>query len=321
MKFSKWKILASYDLLRSFWKNFITYREYPNDDNSFLVNKYNNNYTYEDIAIVIQGNWINDSTYTFNTIKIYKKIFPEVKVILSVWNLSEKYIEILQEMEVYIVLNPDIPNPGISNINRQITTSLAGVKLASDIGCKYCIKSRTDQRIYSAGALLYLKNLINFFSDDNEDKIIVGSRNTFKYRLYGISDMFQFGRTHDLLAFWSCPLDSRPAQVGQPKSIQTLLDYSKWCVCEVYLVTSYLRKLNVAISWTLRQYRNILTSYFIVIDVNSIGLHWFKYSFRESMWLNYEDEFRKQEIGFNDWLLYHEENYLSESEAIIHERV
>ena len=317
MIFNKWKLFAFYDLLIAFYDNHITYKKYPKLENSYSLNNYNK-LTYEDVGIIIQGDWVQDASYTLNTVKIYKKIFPKSKIIISIWKLNFESKEALMKLGVHLILNKDIPNPGIKNINRQITTTLAGVELAKKLGCQYCMKTRTDQRVCSSSAISSLKNNLIFFKEEEQKKIIAASRNTFKYRLYGISDMFQFGRTGDILLFWSCPLDPRDPVKQQPARIESLFDFANWCICEVYLVTNYLKKLNVNIAWTLKHYREVLASYFIIIDSAALGIHWFKYSYRDSIWHNYTEEIRAQEVEFNDWLLYYNQVEFNEDESIIY---
>ena len=122
-------------------------------------------------AIVLQGPIEHKDNFTLETIRTYQKIFPSEEIILSTWNtISEKELKQFEDLGCHIVLSPYPKMSGRGNINYQITSSYAGVKKAKDIGCKYVIKSRTDQRITKSNIVDYMRNLIESFDSNNENQ-------------------------------------------------------------------------------------------------------------------------------------------------------
>ena len=60
-------------------------------------------------AIIIQGPIENEDEFTLETVKIYKKIFPNTKIILSTWNTEKQsIIDKFKRENIEIILN-EIP--------------------------------------------------------------------------------------------------------------------------------------------------------------------------------------------------------------------
>lgn len=317
MRIKKWKLASFFEMLKEISGNYFTYRLYPISEKRIKIPEHYC-FTYHDVGMVIQGPVIADDDFTENTIKIYRKLFPGAVIVLSTWKASEKLIHSLTRINVKVIINKEPANPGISNINRQIKSTKDG--LAALNGCtKYAVKLRSDQRLTDANALNYLINIFKMYGQRNDGigKIMVASRNTFKYRLYGISDMFQFGYLDDLIKFWDCKYDNRPSSEIQSAEVKTLLDFARWSVCEVYLVISYLKRVGIDIDWTLLQYRKILVDFFVVFDSASLGLYWHKYSYKESLWKGYSGKINGEEISFSDWLLYASGFDMGETESLL----
>ena len=56
-------------------------------------------YDYSEIAIVIQGPLVHEEAFTYETIKTYKKIFPNAPVIVSCWdNEEQEYVEEIKKL-------------------------------------------------------------------------------------------------------------------------------------------------------------------------------------------------------------------------------
>ena len=272
MRIKKWKLTSFFEMLKEIGGNYFTYRLYPVSEKNIQTPEHHR-FSYHDVGMVIQGPVVTDGDFTENTIRIYRKLFPGAVIVLSTWKASEKLIHDLSGIDVKVIINKDPVNPGISNINRQIKSTREGLASLNDCA-KYAVKLRSDQRLTDPNALNYLINVLGMYGQrsDGIGKIVAASRNTFKYRLYGISDMFQFGHLDDLIRFWDCKYDNRPSAEIQSAEVKTLLDFARWSVCEVYLVISYLKRVGVDIEWTLSQYRKILVDFFVVFDSASLGL-------------------------------------------------
>ena len=273
---------------------------------SYVKSKPNSLYKYDDIAIVIQGPVIKKNNFTIETLKIYKYRYPNIKLILSTWDNTEiKLINEINKLDIYLILNKKPKYNGISNINLQIKTTKYGIFKAVELGCKYCLKTRTDQRIYRFDFIQYLISLTDIFTPSENiglnKRLISISLNTYKYRLYGISDMFMFGDINDMLKYWSVEYDKRLITDVQEGFL--LEDWAKAKLCEVYLSTEFANKIKFNLEWTIYNSWKFYRDYFCIIDRESIDIYWQKYNrFNENRTYTNTQRHVKEEFMFSDWI-------------------
>lgn len=261
-------------------------------------------------AIVMQGGIIYKDDFTLETLKIYKSHSPDAKLILSTWESeSPVIIQEIRSLGVEVILNKKPAYSGIQNINLQIASSYRGVVAAQDSGAEYVLKTRTDQRIYAPNVVEFLINILEAFplpgNFQRQKKRIIGcGLNTFKYRMYGLSDMFICGHIEDIKAYWSAPLDDRVLSDTQIQLSKTSLrQYASLHLCEIYLATEFLAKMGRNLKWTLRDSWEAFADHFCVIDKEQLDMYWPKYSHSEYRWLNYEDNLgMSEELSFREWL-------------------
>ena len=76
-------------------------------------------------ALVMQGPILLSNDFTFETLKLYRKIFPRTRLILSTWEdeNAEELIKI-RELGVEVILNNKPNYSGPANINFQIVSAL-----------------------------------------------------------------------------------------------------------------------------------------------------------------------------------------------------
>lgn len=197
---------------------------------------------------------------------------------------------------------------GQSNINLQIASTLSGVRFARAGGAEYVLKLRTDQRIYGPNAAETLYTIVDSFpmgaAWPKQAKRIVGcSLNTFKYRMYGLSDMLLFGSSDDMLTYWDVALDER--RFGDDacrRAAASLRAFAEWRVCEVYLATEFLKRVGRELQWSLEDSWNAFRDHFCIVDREHLDLYWPKYLSREHRWLSYGKDQRTQELSFVEWL-------------------
>lgn len=266
------------------------------------------------VSIVMTGLIVEKQDFTLETLKLYKKRYPSVQLILSIWDNYEKsLISKFTKIGVEVVLNSEPDNIGFGYVNSQIKSNKMGILKAKESGCEYCLKTRTDQRIYKHDFILYLISLIKLFpiknnSNNNPRKrLITTSTNTFKYRLYGVNDMFMFGNINDILNYWNVEYDQRHIDDKSIAEIMnnnvTTLEYAKANICEVYLCTNYLKNINYEINYSFKDYWKILANYFCIIDSYSIDFFWYKYN-RWDERKRYQNVNRRlnEEFMFSDWI-------------------
>lgn len=283
---------------------FFTYTKKPKFANNFSLFSQDVN-NIHNVSIIIQGPIISKDNFTLETIKIYKKIFPSHIIILSTWLDQDTFI--FDNLDIVILKNSYPVNYGIHNINLQIISTKNALDYLKNLNIKYVYKTRTDQRIYTPDTTHYLLNLLNLFplnNDMQKNRLIVLGMNTFKYRLYGISDMFMFGSFFDMYNYWNCDLDLRNITIENINSnSNTIYNYSRLRVCEVWLSTNYQFKLGRQIKWTLNDSLRFYRDNFIIIDKAMLNLYWGKYTYLESKWINYNKQNNLfQELTFLDWI-------------------
>jgi hypothetical protein len=255
-------------------------------------------------AIIIQGPLLRENNFTLETIRLYKKIFPGSDIIISTWDTEEKsYVKKIKAENIEVILNAEPEIPGPSHINYQLKSSSAGVKRAKELNAEYVLKTRTDQRIYGVNVLDYFCNLLKTFPPKagykQKERIIGVSMNTFKYRLYDLSDMVVFGKLEDMELFWSAAPDKR---TYRPDPELTQGEFSRLRICEMYLTSEFLKNIGRELKWTLEDSWQAMADHFIVVDQVSLDLYWHKYKkHKEFRYLKYGAILNNREMSFLEW--------------------
>ena len=285
---------------------YVTYTERPVYEKDYRVisNDFN---SVPSVAIIMQGPLKLEKSFTYETLKLYKKTFPNCELILSTWKTEAKE-EILKikSIGVHVILNDEPQIASIFHTNHNICSSKTGIAYARKLGLSYVMKTRTDQRFYETNIIQFLFNMLKVFPCNDvkvqTERLIALSFDTFKYRLYGISDMFLFGHIDDVEKFYNSPLEER---TEVPKlSSNTQLDYAKQKFAEIFLTTEYLKKIGHKINWTLKDSWNCYGKYFCIVDASSLGFYWPKYSNIENRWRNFFSLSggAEEELTFKEWL-------------------
>lgn len=162
-----------------------------------------------DISIVIQGNV--DLKYIDKCIDSLKRNFPEAEFIISTWiscknicsNLNVDKI-IYSEDPGAFILNKE--NNLLNNINRQLISTKAGIKIASR---KYILKFRSDMFIINNNFI----NIYEQYCDSAElliNKLLIVDYYTRNPRVvpmpYHPSDWMLFGLSCDVRCYYDIPL-------------------------------------------------------------------------------------------------------------------
>ena len=150
------------------------------------------------VAIIIQGAIKHEDDFTLESVKLYRKLYPNSFVIISTWSEEpHEYLRKIEALEAKVIQNEKPLNPGHGSINYQLKTTKAAIDLAVEKGCEYILKTRTDQRIYGEGNLSYLMQILwenpLHIETKAKGRLITCSNGCFSGRLYNISDMVLFG--------------------------------------------------------------------------------------------------------------------------------
>lgn len=260
-------------------------------------------------AIVIQGPILTEHDFTLETVRQYRTLFPDCTLIVSTWNNeADSVLSSIRDEGAEIVISSPPDNRGPRNSNMQIVSTRAGVARAKELGALFVLKTRTDQRLYAPDTIPFLITLLDTFPlakklGGQQKRIIGASHETLKYRLYGLTDQFQFGTTDDILSYWSAPLDTRLPGIGAHDT--TLREAGHSRLTEVYLETEYLKKLGRPLAWTLRDSWQAFADHFIIVDKRAIDLYWFKYDrHKEERLASYVTK-ATEYLTFRDWVVLH----------------
>lgn len=265
--------------------------------------------SYPDVGpafgILLQGPIIAEDNFTLQTVKQYKYIYPNVIIIVSTAVDSDQFlIKDIEDAGVNVITYQIPEFKGISNVNMQILSTMAGLRFLKEKGVKYMLKGRTDQRCSKqVDFLSFMRNLQTVFPVHDaviKERLIIISTNAFSTRFYPITDMFMFGRIVDMELYWNMPLDTAVEYDKDPDWVT----FMKYNVAEGYLVNNFFKKINFIPNWTSEDSEYFLSKYFCIIDQEQVDLYWLKYerffdihySFTESI---YKHRVRKE---FAMWL-------------------
>lgn len=250
-------------------------------------------------AIVLQGPIMKKYDFTLETIRIYRKVYPGLTVIVSTWEDEDpQWLELMRKAGAHVVLNAKPEYFGIWNINLQIISTRAGIAYAKELGIPYTIKSRTDQRIYERNILETLYNLVSYFPPAQSSglhKRIVVCHLAYKYYDAYFPDMFMFGDTDDLLDYWSTPL------------LRKGVAYKEF-FSELYLTHSFRKRKGWPISDSIRVVWDTYRDCIIVMDWDDLDILWPKYEYfweqpyiRRERYQQVTASRKFIDLSFNEW--------------------
>ncbi len=285
--------------------NFLTFHLRPKSSKNF-----ENISTFvppdKKFAIIIQGNIGEYFPFLLESVNIYKKIFPNTLIIVSTWEDEDNSkINELKKFVHHVVINKKPKEPAYGNINFQIISTYAGLKIAEANGVEFCLKTRADCRMHKTDILPFLEGLIDQFPIHNKNvcnsRIIASSVNTCKYKVYGITDILLFGRTIDLLIYFDKTLfDKSLEQFGFGKFPSTI--NSTPVVAETFLCARYLKSIGIDLEWSLEHWWDCLRDYFCVVDSDSLDFFWYKsdWKYEKRFVRNYTHK-SSRAVNFSDW--------------------
>lgn len=171
-----------------------------------LKNMKQSSSTDVDFAIVLQGPVadLGSLNYLQDTVNIYRRIFPDLKIIVSSYINNADFLNLLDSNsydKLHFVDDSDLK----SNFERQVRSASEGIYASREFNPTYVIKSRVDQRLTEPTAMLYFKFLLEKFSPNHNHsntRIVGSSFNSWLYRPLGISDMLIVGKYADVAKYW-----------------------------------------------------------------------------------------------------------------------
>jgi hypothetical protein len=248
------------------------------------------------VGIVIQGPIIPRTT--LEICMFYKKIYPQVRIVLSTWESENtEPFQGFQDERFAVIQSAKPKAPGPSNINLQIASTIAGINQLRDQGCNYILKTRTDTLLGNSSFLNYL---IWMHSKGKQNALVFSSFNSFLFRFFSPSDQVMFGDVTDIARFWSIDLVPDDQEIDFP---------------EGYLFKNYLELNGYETREELTNYLIALRDYAVIADHEQLGQIWNKGAYTA---LNYRwrgEKFPNRMTQLSTWhweMLQDEFNYFEE---------
>jgi len=285
----------------------------------------------DNIAIVLQGPIRYKDDFTLNSIRFYKELYCDAKIILSTWkDEPESLLDDFKRENIFIVKNDKPIFSGNLNVNYQIVSSRAGIKKAKELDAKYVVKTRTDQRVCRPYIFNTMEGMLDFFPIEtecniNKRVIVIPTNHDNMFTPYFMSDFFYFGTTEDLYNLFNVKLSNKSNE--DFRDLISRRDYSKSMFPpEIYLLKNFIKDYtNESCEDTVFEYWECLKKYFVCMDINMLDLFLVKYSYSHKDYCCNGDYFqddninqkKTQRIGFSEWFnLYNGSmKYLKEYES------
>jgi hypothetical protein len=254
-----------------------------------------------EVGIIVQGPLILKEDLTYETLCLYKKLFPDVTVILSTWIGSDrKSLEKIKTLGIETVLSKKPEKAGWGNINLQMISTNAGLLRAKELELRYVLKTRTDFRIYSSTAISFLVSLLKKFpTAEGTSRVVISDIATCRHRIYGATDIFQFGEISEMLTYWNGGLwhDEIKNEFDGKMIVN-----STPIISEIFLCARYLKRKGKRLDFTLENWWKYLAENYVVVDLYSLDAVWFKYDwFLEQRFVRSYFESFPRAVTFSDW--------------------
>lgn len=254
-------------------------------------------------GVLLQGPIIRSNDFTYNTIQLYRSLFPEAEIVLSTW--EDQNVQGLEGDGIVILKNAYPPTQSYKNFNKMVYSIQTGLRYFENQGIEYILRTRTDQRIQAENTIDYFFELLHLFPlkkmiKNQRNRLITLNLYTLKYVPYSISDMFQFGHIEDLKEYWD--IDTSNVELSQ-RTGMFIIDDRDDCSSEIVLAARYAKaKQGNEYQYTLESYYRFLAERLIVLDYLSISLLWEKLILTP-LSENGKDSHQKIKLMNKDWLL------------------
>jgi len=266
----------------------------------------------EDVGIVIQGPYLAEHDFTLETIRLYRRMFPKTYIVLSTWHSAAVTADMAELSSLCQIVFAERPaTTGSHNFNLQKATTWAGVDAVRSAGRQYCLKSRTDQRMYRPNSLSYMKDLLNAYPVASDlhasGRVVELSIACCRYRPWSACDMFQFGHTSDLVTMWDVPDDPRIRSAAEYSSQPyRVIDIVNERVAEIRLHRAYAKAIGMNDAADYGAYYAFVRDALVLIDKEALDVYWHKYTAEEYGWAgvpHYGADQLLSRLSHADWQL------------------
>lgn len=295
--------------------NYTTYRQRPKFERD-IGTQPDQTLDTEPAAIVMQGPLPVPDDFARETLAIYRRHMPEVRLLLSTWiDTPEEHLAPIRALGVDVVLSEKPEMPGHFNINMQRVSAEAGVAKAIDDGAVWIMKTRVDQRLYNPNAMAELIAMAKSFPPsgtfDQKYRIFGIGYGSLKYAPYHVTDQTLFGHAQDMLKYWTPPLryEALPAHFPDLNSdIYLKVPIGEVCrhaAPECYFASQYLMQIGRDLNWTIQDSWAAFRDCFCFVDYQTTDFFWPKSQLwtRRELMHPYDAPWTRHEITFAHWML------------------
>ncbi len=290
-------------------KAYYTYHARPLSADNVHIDKFLR-VQHPEVGVIIQGPIKRENDFTFESALLYKKTMPGALIVISTWDDEHLNETFLKKHNISVIKSQKPKTSGLGTTNYQIVSTINAIKYLKKMGCKYVVKTRSDQRVYGQNLIPFFLTLLYQFPSVNlnqNNRIIELSMNVCRYRPYSMCDMFQFGHLADLELMWGVVLDPRNQSTNSFSRIRrTSRDVSESFIGEIYIHRNYLKTIGASDEVSLKTFYKNLVDHFIIIDKEQVDLFWYKYNAMEYGIAEnplYDVNRQKSRIYFRDWLV------------------
>jgi hypothetical protein len=305
--------------------HFLTYTQRPKLSRQ-IIDQSEPEATNEPMAIVMQGPISTLNDFTVETLRIYRRNMPDVRLILSTWNdTPEADLAPIRAEGVDVVLSEKPEIPGLFNINMQLVSAGAGITQAHKDGATWIMKTRTDQRLYRPNVMGFLTALARSFPArggfDQLHRIIGVGHGTLKFAPYHVTDQTVFGHAEDMLRYWTPGLRTDALPNHWPEALSDIYaqvpigELCQYGAAESYIASTFLTRIGRPLNWTLEDSWMAYRDCFAFVDYATTDFFWHKVqtgTFREFINI-YDTIWTRNELTFADWLLLNSGQVLPEA--------
>lgn len=240
-------------------------------------------------AVILQGPLMLEDHFTYETVKLYKKIFTDGIIIVSTWNTEdESELKLIRELGAEVVLSEFPKVCGRYNVNYQFKSSFEGMRRAKQLGAVYGFKTRTDMRIYRNNffqeVYLILKQNPCKCGVQKERFISLGGRSGNILWNSNLSDFFLFGNIEDLLSFYGVDYDNCESREGIIEGFKPVSNRKELCEAnshaESFIYSRYFKSKGIDYNYSIKRYWEIVSDLFICMSEIDLNLYWHKYETR-----------------------------------------
>jgi hypothetical protein len=281
--------LKKYGRLKmSFYENFDFFKE------SRIVDS--------NLGIIFQGpvRDMKSLEYLENSINQLSKLILPDNIVVSSWKEDLQRLRKLESKCRLVISDEQMFK---NNHFKQLYSTHVGLQQFSDNGIDFVFKVRVDQCFNWKLLILFMPQLLQEFGTH---RIVFMSNNSFKYRLFGLSDMFTFGAIDEMRSFWNF-------EEMNDQELKLAPDFALWFDQESPMWSESWLNLRYAINQNFifsesawEDFIRYIEKRVIVADSRYFGHEWLKLDTNfegsiEKMLFNEHSAKKIQEWSFMDW--------------------